>query len=52
MYITHKGHNNTKQIYSVTAMTHVIALEGGQSSLGHLSLLHRGSSSQANIAHI
>ena len=32
--ITHKDHNNTIQIYSVTVMTHVKALETGQSSQG------------------
>ena len=32
MLIFHKGHNNTIQVYSVTVMTHVIALEDGQSS--------------------
>ena len=32
MLISHKGHNNTIQVYSVTVMTHVIALEAGQSS--------------------
>ena len=36
-----KGHNNTIQVYSVTVMTYVIALEDGQSARGHLSLLHR-----------
>ena len=29
------------QVYLVTVLTHVIALEAGQSSQGHLSLLHR-----------
>ena len=32
MLISHKDHNNTKQVYSVTVMTHVKALETGQSS--------------------
>ena len=32
--------SETIQVYSVTAMTHIKALEDGQSSLGHLSLLH------------
>ena len=41
MLSARKGHNNTIQVYSVTIMTHVIALEDGQFSLGHLSLLHR-----------
>ena len=41
MDIAHNGHNNTIHIYSVTVMTHVVGLEDGQSSLGHLSLLHR-----------
>ena len=31
------------QVYLVTDMTHVIALEAGQSSQGHLSLSHRSS---------
>ena len=39
MLISHTDHNNTIQVYSVTVMTHVIALEDGQSSQGHLSLL-------------
>ena len=34
MYIAHKGHNNTIQVYSVTVMTHVIALHPGQSNQG------------------
>ena len=34
MLITHKDHNNTMQVYSVTVMTHVIALEAGQSTQG------------------
>ena len=34
MLFAHKGHNNTIQIYSVTVMIHVIALEAGQSSQG------------------
>ena len=35
MLIAHdEDHNNTIQVYSVTVMTHVIALEAGQSSLG------------------
>ena len=41
MQIALNGHNNTKQVYSVTVMTHVIAMEEGQSIIGHLSLLHR-----------
>ena len=32
MLIAHKDHNNTKQVYLVTCLTHVIALEAGQSS--------------------
>ena len=39
----HKGHNNTIQVYSVTVITHVIALEDGLSILGHLSIVHRHS---------
>ena len=34
MYISHKGHNNTMYVYSVTVMTHAIASEAGQSSQG------------------
>ena len=34
MLIFHKGHNNTIQVYSVTVMTHVKALQAGQSSQG------------------
>ena len=34
MLISNKGHNNTIQVYSANAMTHVIALEAGQSSQG------------------
>ena len=40
MYITHNGHNNTIQVYSGTVMTHVIALEDGQSSPAYMSPLH------------
>ena len=43
MLIAHKDNKNTIQVYLVTAMTHVIALEAGQSSQGHQSLLHRSS---------
>ena len=41
--ISHKGNNNTIHIYSVTVMTHVKALQAGQSSQpgGHLSPLRR-----------
>ena len=31
MLISYKGHNNTIQVYSMTVMTHVRALEAGQS---------------------
>ena len=34
MLIAHNDHNNTIQVYSVTVMTHVIALEARQSSQG------------------
>ena len=34
MLIFHKGHNNTIQVYSVTVMTHIKALQAGQSSQG------------------
>ena len=41
MLIYQKGHTDTIQVYSVTVMTHVKALQAGHSSQGHLSLLHR-----------
>ena len=34
MLFSHKGHNNTMQVYSVTVMTNVKALQAGQSSQG------------------
>ena len=34
MLISHKGHTNTIQIYSVTAITHIKALQAGHSSQG------------------
>ena len=34
MLISYKDHNNTLQVYSVTVMTHVKALQAGQSSEG------------------
>ena len=34
MLISHKGHNKTIQVYSMTVMTHVEALQAGQSSQG------------------
>ena len=45
MYVNfpYKDNKNTMQVYLVTVMTHVIALEAGQSSQGHLGLLHRSS---------
>ena len=33
MLIPHKGHTDTIQVYSVTVMTHVKALQAGHSSL-------------------
>ena len=36
MFSAHKDNRNTIQVYLVTAMTHVIALEAGQSSPGAL----------------
>ena len=36
MFSAHKDNRNTIQVYLVTAMTHVIALEAGQSSQGAL----------------
>ena len=40
--ISHKGHNDTIQVYSVTVMTHVIALEAGQSSNGDILAYYTG----------
>ena len=34
MLIPHKGHTDTIQVYSVTVMTHVKALQPGHSSQG------------------
>ena len=34
MLIYHKGHTDTIQVYSVTVMTHVKALQAGHSSQG------------------
>ena len=34
MLIIHKGHTDTIQVYSVTVMTHVKALQAGHSSQG------------------
>ena len=34
MLIPHKGHTDTIQVYSVTVMTHVKALQAGHSSQG------------------
>ena len=34
MYISHKAHNTTVQVYFVTVMTHVKVLDAGQSSQG------------------
>ena len=34
MLISHKGHTDTIQVYSVTVMTHVKALQAGYSSQG------------------
>ena len=34
MFIFHKGHTDTIQVYSVTVMTHVKALQAGHSSQG------------------
>ena len=50
MLIYHKGHDNTIQVYSVTVMTNVKALEAGQSSQGHLSLLHRNNLARGHLS--
>ena len=34
MLVPHKGHTDTTQVYSVTVMTHVKALQAGHSSQG------------------
>ena len=42
MLIFHKGHTDTIQVYSVTVMTHVKALQAGHSSQGTSEpILHR-----------
>ena len=43
MLICHKGHTDTIQVYSVTVMTHVKALQAGHSGQGtsEPSLVHR-----------
>ena len=38
LLIANTDYNNTMHVYSVTVMTHVIALEAGQSSKGVLEL--------------
>ena len=38
MLIPHKDHNKIMQVYSVTVMTHVTALEAGHLARGHLKL--------------
>ena len=38
IYIAHKDHKNTIQVYSVTVITHVITLEGG----GDISAYYTG----------
>ena len=45
MYVNfpYNSKDNKNNKYLVTDMTHVIALEAGQSSQGHLSLSHRSS---------
>ena len=48
MLIFHKGHTDTIQVYSVTVMTHVKALQAGHSSQGtsepitpvHMCVIH------------
>ena len=47
MLIPHKGHTDTIQVYSVTVMTHVKALEAGHSSQGTSEPI-----TQALVAHI
>ena len=42
MLICHKGHTDTIQVYSVTVMTHVKALQAGHSSQGGTSEPIRG----------
>ena len=44
MKMFHKDHNKTIQVYSVTVMTHVKALDADNLARGHLSLLHRDQS--------
>ena len=44
MLISHKGHTDTIQVYSVTVMTHVKALQAGHSSQGTSEPITPGSS--------
>ena len=50
MLIFHKGHNNNIQVYSMTVLTHVKALQAGQSSQGTVEpILQAGQSSQGTV---
>ena len=42
MLIPHKGHTDTIQVYSVTVMTHVKALQAGHSSQGDIWAYYTG----------
>ena len=42
MLIPHKGHTDTIQVYSVTVMTHVKALQAGHSSQGTAEPITQG----------
>ena len=41
LLVAHEDHQNTKQVHSVTVMTHVIAVNEDNLAGGLLSLLHR-----------
>ena len=48
MLIPHKGHTDTIQVYSVTVMTHVKALQAGHSSQGTSESYYTGMHNVSN----
>ena len=51
MLIPHKGHTDTIQVYSVTVMTHVKALQAGHSSQGTSEPITPGYFARKKVAH-
>ena len=49
MLIPHKGHTDTIQVYSVTVMTHVKALQAGHSSQGTSAPITPGPSTAKSL---